>query len=173
MEFFGERALPRVQIVTTNSGQSPAHHFVWNPTVTYRAAGRNLETTFDPDWEKEKGISIDSQGEASVEALVTSFFLVDFLQGHELDSAGNFSLGPMIVVRVNFQYLDVFGVKQADVAEFAGTIYPRKMPAKPRPMESKWAASLIPILQRGNWPPDHDLGPDVDWAACGLAHIAE
>ena len=114
--FGGEDAIPFIEIVAVNSGQSPALHFIWSPTVVYLADVEE-NPTYDPgeEWMSQPGVDISPNGEEEEMYFPTDFALVEQVSKHrEMPT----HLG--VSVTIEFGWIDVFSNQILDMASFAG-----------------------------------------------------
>jgi hypothetical protein len=118
--FGGHDAIPFVEIVVFNSGQSPALGFVFSPTVTYLADVPDIDIVYEVDediWSKQPGVDIPPGAEHETMYFPLDFSLVEQVSKHrEMPSR----LG--VSVWIDFEFFDVFGHRIADLACFAGVV---------------------------------------------------
>jgi hypothetical protein len=72
-------AHPMVRIIATNTGQSPARNFIWNPTVQYFSTGRSSSKELGSNWRDILGVGIAVGQSHSVGAMVPEMELLKFL----------------------------------------------------------------------------------------------
>ena len=81
----GIQAHPMVRIIATNTGQSPARNFIWNPTVQYFSAGtgappRSSTGELGSNWRNILGVGI-AVGQSHPEAaMIPEMELLNFLK---------------------------------------------------------------------------------------------
>jgi hypothetical protein len=107
---------PQVEIVAKNSGQSPARGFVWRPTLQYFAGDSRRERGMQGNWVGQPGETISAGGPFSGRVLIGDMGIDQFYQ-----SSGAAGEAALVRVRIEFEYVDVFGTRITDEAYAAGT----------------------------------------------------
>lgn len=150
--YFGaDDAMPFIEIVAANSGQSPALAFIWSPRVNYLADVK-AEIAYDPgeEWMAQPGSDIAPASETKAVYFPVDFSLVDKVTEHREmpDRLG-------ISVTIDFAFVDVFGNQISDMASFAGVAEPGDAKRNTKAIHplntSAWACHLYPIEKGKLW----------------------
>jgi len=146
-------AHPMVQIIATNTGQSPARNFVWNPTVQYFSAGigapsRSLTGELGSNWRNILGVGIAVSQSHTEAAMIPKMELFKFLGENGADN------GLVLVrLRVQFEFEDVFDERNTGEAYFSG-MFKRIEGQKPLTPwgENQWSGKLTRLHRPSDWP---------------------
>ncbi|HEY5348062.1 MAG TPA: hypothetical protein VIJ72_07710, partial [Rhizomicrobium sp.] len=140
-------ASPRLTIVATNSGQSPARNFVWRPQVEYIGGNQRRLRDMGGNWVGAPGASIASGDSFQESALIPDLLIIRFANSNRppVDRV-------MIRIRVEFAYTDVFDKRIEDKIYFVGLTNP--LGADPRP--DIWRVEISPEANLRDW---GDVGP--------------
>jgi hypothetical protein len=147
------QAHPMVRIIATNTGQSPARNFVWNPTVQYfnavvGAPSRSLIRELGSNWRNILGVGIAVNQSETAAAMIPEMELLNFL-GESASASG------IILVRLRdqFEFEDGFDERNTGEAYFSGMF---KRIEGPKPMtpwgENQWSGQLTRLHRPSDWP---------------------
>jgi hypothetical protein len=149
--FGGEAAMPFIDIVATNSGQSPALNFIWAPEVRYLPE-TTPEFISEPgeEWVAQPGIDIHSASESNGMYALTNF---EMLEKIVVDGKMPERMGVSVIV--HYAWRDVFGKNFIDSASFAGVAEIRDAAENQRALHalntSPWACRLMRIAKGQAW----------------------
>jgi hypothetical protein len=151
----GIQAHPMVRIIATNTGQSPARNFIWNPTVQYFSAGigtapRSLTRELGSNWRAILGVGIPVNQSHPAAAMIAEMELLKFLR----ESAGDNGM-VLVRIRIQFEFEDVFNERNTGDAYFSGMF--KRMEAKTLPTEwgeTQWFGKLTRLHRPSDWPED-------------------
>jgi hypothetical protein len=145
-------AQPILKIVATNTGQSPARNFVWNPVLEYTSVGTgshlNRIRELGRNWRDILGVGI-AVGQAHTDsAMVGEMALVRFLQ-----ETGNADATTILTrVRIEFEFEDVFGDRIAGDAYFSGLVNRAPQPIATEFGQALWMGKLTRMHRPRDWP---------------------
>jgi hypothetical protein len=153
----GIQGHPMIRIIATNTGQSPARNFVWNPTVQYTNAGirnapRSLTRELGSNWRNILGVGIAVGQSHPDAAMIPEMELLKFLREGDGDKG-------MVLVRihVHFEFEDVFEQRNTGEAYFAGMFKRVEGQTFPTPWgETQWSGKLSRIHRPSDWPENKD-----------------
>jgi hypothetical protein len=150
--FLGDTAMPAVEIVAANSGQSPALNFVWTPEVHYLPdqVAEHYVSEVDEEWAAQPGVDIHSAGENS-----GLFFVDDFAMVERIAVDGKIPERMGVSVTIQYTWTDVFGKSFVDLASFAGVAEIKSAADNQRAVHplntSQWVCRLTPIAKGETW----------------------
>jgi hypothetical protein len=152
----GIQAHPMVRMIATNTGQSPARNFVWNPTLQYFSAGigvppRSLTRELGSNWRNILGVGIPVNQSHPEAAMIPEMELRNFL------GEGGTENGLVLVrLRVQFEFEDVFDERNIGEAYFSG-MFKRIEGQKPMTPwgENQWSGQLTRLHRPSDWPEDN------------------
>jgi hypothetical protein len=155
----GSYAHPMVRITATNTGQSPAKNFIWNPTVEYYstsigAGPRSLTKELGSNWRDILGVGISVSQSYVSTAMIPEMELYKFLGegvGVEKDVV-------LVRLRVRFEFEDVFDRRNAGEAFFAGMFKRTDGQTFQTPFwgETEWSGKLSRMHRSNDWPEDKE-----------------
>lgn len=149
----GIQAHPMVRINATNTGQSPARNFVWNPTVQYFSAGigapsRSLTRELGSNWRNILGVGIAVNQSETAAAMVPEMELLKFLG----ESGGENGL-VLVRLRIQFEFEDVFDRRNIGEAYFTGMFKRLEGQASQTAWgETQWSGKLSRQHRPSDWP---------------------
>jgi hypothetical protein len=108
-------AIPSVEIVASNSGQSPARNFLWRPTIQYFSGDQRRQRGLGIVWAEAPGASIPSKESHTSRVMIPDMGIARFAATH-ISPSGDV----LVQVRVEFSYMDVFDQTITEEAYFAG-----------------------------------------------------
>lgn len=147
------QAHPMVKIIATNTGQSPARNFIWNPTIQYFSAGigttpRSLAREFGSNWRDILGVGIAVGQSHPDAALIPEMELLKFLGEDDGDK------GTVLVrLRIQFEFEDVFDKRNIGESYFAGMF--KRMTGQTFRTdwgETQWSGKLARMNRPSDWP---------------------
>lgn len=148
--FCGSDGMPMVEIVATNSGQSPAIDFIWAPEIFYLSEVREaVSSEIGDDWEDQPGLDIHSASQTTA-----GFVVDDFVLEEKTAIDGCVPAAVAVSVTVHYIWSDVFGRSFDDCASFAGMAEKGdiKENRKRHPLNtSPWFCHLRPIAKGQPW----------------------
>ncbi len=149
--FLGEDAMPAVEIVAANSGQSPALNFVWVPEIHYLPEkAPEIVSDVVEGWNLEPGIDIHSASEHK-----TLYFLHDFSLVEKITTDGSTPSTMGVSVILYYAWEDVFGKTSVDFASFASVAEIGSAEENQRHLHplntSQWGCKLNPIAKGQSW----------------------
>jgi hypothetical protein len=151
---------PIVKVTATNTGQSPARNFVWNPTIEYISAGlgaaqpHTRARQLGANWRDILGVGIAVGQSHSDSAMVGEMPLIRFLQ-----SAGNIDATAILIrLRVQFEFDDVFDRRISADAYFFGTAVRVPQPVATEFGQSLWVGTFTRMHRPNDWPVDNQRG---------------
>jgi hypothetical protein len=148
-----KQAHPAVSIAATNSGQSLARNFVWNPTLQYIGTIEGQRQTrvreLGANWRDILGVNIPVGGTHQDNAMISDMNLNQFMP--EMDVT-DFPYGQTIVVRlrIQFEFEDVFDKRIPGEAFFAGVFGRQTLVGVKEP--SDWSGSISRMHKPNDWP---------------------
>ncbi|HEX4053304.1 MAG TPA: hypothetical protein VHX86_03475 [Tepidisphaeraceae bacterium] len=147
------QAHPMVKIIATNTGQSPARNFIWNPTVQYFSSGigtvsRSLTRELGSNWCDILGVGIAVGQSHPDAAMVPEMELLKFL------GESNGDKGMVLVrLRIQFEFEDVFDKRNIGEAYFAGMLKRMEGKILQTPWgETQWSGKLNRLHRPNDWP---------------------
>jgi hypothetical protein len=134
-------AHPRLTIIATNSGQSPARKFIWKPTIEYIGGDQRRQRGLNGNWVAPPGASIPVGDPFQESVLIPDMSITRFAasvrpQDHIL-----------VRIRVEFTFIDVFDRRFDDQVFFVGIAAPSKETSRP----NMWAVNLTPEANLRDW----------------------
>lgn len=163
MLFGGDGAIPFIGIEAVNSGQSPARGFTWTPTVRYFTEGQHTPKASpeDDEWDEAPGVDLAVGAETSESQL---FVITDTDLADYLEDCGPSHGRVTVAVRVQYTYLDVFGVRHTEAAFYAGIAERGSGEANKQRIHplntSDWSCHLNRIGRTHIWDDDFVWGGD-------------
>jgi hypothetical protein len=158
------QAHPLVKIFATNTGQSPARDFIWNPTVQYFSAGilaasRSRAGELGANWRDIVGVGIAVGQTHEDTAMVPDMDLFKFL--HE---EGDGDKGTVVIrLRVQFEFEDVFDKRNPGEAYFSGVFRYASTATPAHRGVMQWSGKLTRMHRTDDWPatktPDNQNKP--------------
>lgn len=145
-------AQPIIKIVATNTGQSPARNFVWNPILEYTSVGTGSNLSrireLGRNWRDILGVGIAVGQGHTDSAMVGEMALIRFLQ-----ETGNVDATAILTrVRVQFEFEDVFGDRIAGDAYFFGLVSRAPQPIATEFGQALWIGKLTRMHRPHDWP---------------------
>lgn len=143
-------ARPMVRIVATNTGQSPAKNFIWNPTVEFISIGsapNSLVRELGSNWRDILGVGIAVGQSHPDGALVPNMELLAFL-----DESDDGREMVMVRLRVQFEFEDVFDKRTTGEAYFAGIFKRNTGKIQTDWGETQWFGKLARMHRPRDWP---------------------
>ena len=148
-----DHAHPLVKIFATNTGQSPAKDFIWNPTVQYFSAGilagsRSRAGELGANWRDIVGVGIAANQTHDDMAMIPDMELVKFL-----NEEGDGDKGTVVVrLRVQFEFDDVFDKRNLGEAYFSGVFRYASTATPANRGVMRWSGKLKRIHRTDDWP---------------------
>jgi hypothetical protein len=147
----GVPEVPQIRIVARNTGQSPARNFLWHPTIQFinsRRPGIAVEQALNSNWREMNGISIpvgERHGDGAV---------LDATALQQATAGDNPASGTLVIrVKIDFEFEDVFDVKHAEEAYFAGVFGRTTMGFQVGPdgIQTRWEGKLGRLHRPSDW----------------------
>jgi hypothetical protein len=146
--FIGDDGLPLIEMVASNSGQSPAINFVWAPELHYLPeTTEEIINDVHEEWADQPGLDVHSASETTA-----IYVLHDFILTEKIAVDGIVPNRMGVSVTIHYTWTDVFGQSFIDFATFAGMAEIGDAKAKQHPLNtSPWFCRLNPIAKGESW----------------------